>query len=328
MKLEQIGFYTLSDKRASQTSGISPMWRCEMLVTKNCNFKCPYCRGFNTFSRECGADINLDVALKTIDIWTTEGLKNIRFSGGEPTFYEHLNKLVKRCKKCGVEKIAISSNGSRDFWIYQELIDNGVNDFSISLDACCSTLGDTMAGVANNWDTVVENIYQLSRRTYVTVGVVLTKETAGDAKNIIKFAHELGVADIRIISAAQYNELVDGLSEIPQPILDAHPILKYRVDHFTQGRNVRGIQEYDTHRCYLVQDDSVVAGQWHFPCVINMREGGQPIGKVGPNMRQERVEWSKQHNTFTNPICCQNCLDIWIDYNNRCHSYHNRRHND
>lgn len=319
MKLEKIGFYTLSDHRVSQASGTSPMWRCEIILTERCNFKCPYCRGLSVLSMDCEKDIDIKVAKETLETWIKDGLRNIRFSGGEPTLYPYLNDLVRMCKEGGVERIAVSSNGSMPFKVYEELIDNGVNDFSISLDACCASFGDKMAGVDGKWEIVVENIKKIAKLTYVTLGVVLTPETVDDTQQIIEFAHSLGVADIRIISAAQYNELVKGLSDISQEILDSHPILKYRVEHFNEGRNVRGIQEYDSHKCFLVRDDSVVAGKWHFPCVIHMREGGLPIGEVGPNMRKERLAWLENHNSFNDPICRKNCLDVCIDYNNKCH---------
>ncbi|MFA5572290.1 MAG: radical SAM protein [Candidatus Bathyarchaeia archaeon] len=317
MKLEEIGFYTLTDARAAQTSNTSPMWRCEMILTGRCNFKCPYCRGVGVISRDCSEDMELSRALTVLDTWLDAGLKNIRFSGGEPTLYAWLPNLVDYCKQSSVEHIAISTNGSQDLGMYKRLIDVGVNDFSISLDACCATFGDKMSGISGKWDTVVENIRQLSKLTYVTVGVVLTPDNVESTKEIIEFAHSLGVADIRIISAAQYNEVLAGLQDISQDILDAHPILKYRINNFSNGRNVRGIRETDCHKCHLVKDDSVVAGKWHFPCVIHMREGGQPIGAVGHSMREERMEWFRTTNTFEHSICRQNCLDVCIDYNNK-----------
>ena len=45
MKLEDIGFYTLSNERARKTSVISPIMRAELILTDRCNFRCPYCRG-------------------------------------------------------------------------------------------------------------------------------------------------------------------------------------------------------------------------------------------------------------------------------------------
>jgi molybdenum cofactor biosynthesis enzyme MoaA len=314
MRLEDIGFYTLSDERAKKASGTSPMWRGELLVTGECNFSCNYCRGPcagleepSTFNR----------AAETVDLWTKDGLKNLRISGGEPTLWEMLCGLVIRARISGVERVAISTNGSAERSEYERLIDAGVNDFSISLDACCASQGDSISGVSGSWEKIVENTSWLSDRAYVTVGVVLTEENIGEMLDIVRFAHELGVADIRIISAAQDNRLLTDSLEIEKEILDSHPVLKYRARNIAVGRNVRGLRPMDPNRCYLVQDDSAVAGGYHYPCIIYLREGGAPIGKVSENMREERVRWSLSHNTKLDSICKANCLDVCIDYNTR-----------
>ena len=145
MSLDTIGFYTLSEKRALNASAVSPMQRCEMILTDRCNFKCPYCRGLRN---DCKGDLPLDEAKETLHLWCQSGLQNVRFSGGEPLTYAGLDELVFLAKIWGVRRIAISSNGSFPLSRYNELIDLGVNDFSISLDACCSALGDRMAGVS------------------------------------------------------------------------------------------------------------------------------------------------------------------------------------
>jgi len=313
--LENIGFYTLTDERAKNTSETSPMWRCEMILTPRCNFACTYCRGLSVLSEDCSEDIDYSTAEFTLSQWINQGLRNVRFSGGEPTLYPHLVELVYQCRRGGVSRIAISTNGSMDFGVYEKLIEAGVNDFSISLDACCATFGDKMAGVNGSWNKVVGNIRKISALTYVTVGVVLTEENVDTVSDIVCFAHSLGVADIRIISAAQYNDVLFGLDKIPQEVLDAHPILAYRVRNFKNGRNVRGIDKDDCRRCHLVKDDSVVAGKWHYPCVIYMREGGHAIGEVSPDMRRERIKWFETHDSFIDPICRGNCLDVCLDYN-------------
>jgi len=314
--LNNIGFYTLTDKRARETH--LHLERCEMIVTSFCNFRCPYCRGVEAYSKDCNGHIDFANASFVISNWIEDKLKNIRFSGGEPTLYPRILDLVQMAKKGGINRIAISSNGSLPKEKYESLLDAGVNDFSISLDACCAENADKMAGRKGYFQTVINNIEWLSKETYVTVGIVLTKETESTVVDVIKFAHDLGVSDIRIITAAQYNGLLSKLEHLSEDILSAHPVLKYRVNNLISGRNVRGINNGDTNRCYLVQDDSVVAGNWHFPCVIHMREGGEPIGKVSSKMREERYRWSLNHNTHEDVICKNNCLDCLVDYNNVC----------
>lgn len=315
MKLEDIGFYTLFDARARDSSATSPMQRCEMILTYKCNFKCAYCRGPK---EGYGEDTAPEQALETLKYWCDDGLRNVRFSGGEPLSYSALEMVVAYAAISDVERIAVSTNGSFPLQCYLKLFDLGVNDFSISLDACCAADGDQIAGVAGSWKRVASNIRELSKLTYVTVGIVLTESNISRTLEIIETAHDLGVADIRLITAAQYNrESLRFLRLVRQEVLEAHPILKYRVNNLLKGRNVRGLQETDNNRCPLLFDDSVVHGKYHYPCVIYLREHGKAIGEVGPSMRAERVKWATEHDTFADEICRKNCLDVCIDYNNK-----------
>ena len=318
-KLESIGFYTLEDKRASNANINSPMWRCELIITEYCNFNCPYCRGLCNYiygNRKI-KQLSFSEIKKIIDIWCKKTpLKNIRFSGGEPTLHKDILKIISYAKTKGIEIIALSTNGSNKIKLYKKLIKAGVNDFSISLDACCADAGDKMAGeIKGSWEKVVQNIKEISKLTYVTVGVVYNENNIKQLKETIVFAHNLGVADIRIISSAQYNKNKN--VTIDAKILKAHPILNYRINNIKKGESVRGMKKTDANTCNLLIDDCIVAGDYHFPCVIYMREKGNPIGKVNENMREERIEWIKNHNCYKDLICRKNCLDVCIHYNNR-----------
>lgn len=322
MLLDEIGFYTLTEDRVSCSSIYTPLWRCELILTDRCNFKCPYCRGLKD---DCKKDLSLEEAARIISYWGKEHLKNIRFSGGEPTLYPYLKQLVVLASNKGIERIALSTNGSASLELYKELIDLGVNDFSISLDACCSNFGEEMAGgVKIVWENIVSNIRELSKLTYVTVGIVLTEKNIKDAKDIISFAHSLGVGDIRVIPAAQYSESFKVLNEIDDIL--SHRILHYRVNNYKKGRDIRGLTISDNSQCPLVLDDMAISGKYHFPCIIYMREHGDPIGTTENlnKIRPDREGWFKTHNTQTDKICRKNCLDVCRDFNNKWKMYADR----
>jgi len=315
--LDDIGFYTLSEERAHLTSSSSPLMRCELLVTDRCNFNCPYCR-----SAKNKKDLSRADAFSTVGHWIKSGLVNLRISGGEPTLWPYLVDLVTYARRAGVERIAISTNGSADTSLYTELLKAGVDDFSISLDGGCCAVGDAMAGgIEGAWDKVVENIKYVSSKTYCTVGIVFTEDNVDECVGVVEFAASLGVSDIRIISSAQYNRALIGLKKLPSRIVDQFPILNYRIGNMRQGRDVRGMSQSDFKHCYLALDDMAVSGNKHYPCIIHLREGGEAIGDVGPNMRQEREQWVYNHDCFQDPICRQNCLDICVQYNNACGGY-------
>lgn len=314
-QLESIGFYTLTDSRAQSCSVDSPLWRCELLVTSRCNFNCPYCR------KRSEPDIDSALAYKTISGWICEGLRNIRFSGGEPTLYDSLFDLVYMARRAHVEHVAVSTNGSAEQGLYEKLLIAGVNDFSVSLDACCAATADKMSGTQGQWVRVVQNIQFLAARTYATVGIVLSENNVSEAEQTILLADSCGVADIRIIPAAQVASALPALN-LPDAVLARHPILKYRATNITAGRSVRGLSATDNPRCPLVLDDMAVDERgYHYPCIIYLRECGEPIGLFRGDMRQARRErqfWAEQHDCFNDPICRTNCLDVCVDYNNRC----------
>lgn len=120
--------------------------------------------------------------------------------------------------------------------------------------------------------------------------------------------------------------MIEGVEGISDDILGAHPILHYRVNNIKRGRPVRSIEEYDSPRCFLPIDDSVAAGGYHFPCVIYLREGGDPIGEITDDMRRARIEWSEKHRPQDDSICSKNCLDVCVDHNNACALKHELRH--
>jgi len=245
------------------------------------------------------------------------GLRNVRFSGGEPTLYPDIGRLVDYCVEGGVERIAISTNGTASLRLYDDLLARGVNDFSISLDSGCCSIGDKMAGKNGAWETAVASIRHLTPLTYVTVGMVFTDDNIEECIDAVKFVHGLGVADIRIIPAAQQNRVLTQLCALPQDVLDAHPILHYRILNAQESVPVRGLNREDSHKCWLALDDIATAGGYHFPCVIYLREQGDYIGKMSDTVRMDRAKWISHHDTHMDKICKANCLDVCRDYNNR-----------
>ena len=307
--LDDIGFYTLSDSRALRvaTTFNPPLSRCEVLLSNRCNFRCPYCR------RVGGPDADQTEIKRLLDRWIADGLQAVRFSGGEPTLWPGLVKFVAYAAQ-SIPRVAISTNGSATSDLYRELVDAGANDFSVSLDACCAADGEQMSGgVRGAWERVVETIRYLSARTYVTVGVVLTEDNQSRLNDVVQLAHSLGVADIRIIPAAQTAATLP-VGALP---VTGHPILRWRWERLRAGLPVRGLYAGDSPRCSLVLDDMAVMDGQHYPCIIYLREGGAPIGPVGPTMREERRRWCNSHRSDLDPICSRQCLDFCVAHNNR-----------
>ena len=310
--LENIGFYTLFDSRI--TNPQYDWYRVEIILTGRCNFNCPYCRHIG------GEDIDYNSLTRFIskNLYSTFA---IRFSGGEPTLYKELPELIAYSVLCGIPKIAISTNGYSNIKYYKELIRYGVNDISISLDACCASDAQEMSGgISDAFGRVSSNIKELSRLTYVTVGVVLNEKNQERFKDIVEYAHSLGVSDIRVVPASQNSDRLQDIT-IRDEILQKHSILRYRYNNMKDGIPIRGLIDDFPQRCGLVLDDMAIMGNKHYPCIIHMREGGNPIGSIDGDIKRDRQNWYCNHNIQEDEICKNNCLDVCLLYNLKYANY-------
>jgi molybdenum cofactor biosynthesis enzyme MoaA len=314
--LEQMGFYTLTDSRCRDTTGTSPLGRCVLVVTERCNFACPYCRTHD------GRHMRTEHARQVIRLWAENGLFALMLTGGEPTVHPGLLEMVKFAKGMGIPRVGLGTNGAADPELYGALVDSGVDDFSISLDADNAEDGALLSGRSREtWHRVVENTRALAARTRVTVGVVVTEANVGRAAQVVRFALDLGVADVRVNPAAQYAERLPAMDLDPE-LTRGHPVLAWRLRNQALGVGVRGLRDDDPDRCWLALDEMTVNQRDHYPCFIYMREGGKPIGPVGADVRAQRARWVQHHNPKDDPICRRNCPDCLVAFNRRFELLH------
>ena len=316
MKLENMGFYTLNDKRALTSSSETNLKRCELVITNKCNFGCPECPVANIKSN----DISIEEAKQTLDYWIDNGVETIQFSGGEPTLHSDLPELVKYCKNKDVKNIVLATNGTADIHLYTELIKCGVSEFSVSIYSHCFLGVKIPTEVNGFWMTIIKNIQKIAKKSRITVGLDFSSTTSDDIVSNITFISALGADDIRLTTNEPVNEFINELNEIPTDVLLKHPILKYRVQKIINNASQPGVCPRDSSKCYLVLDDITVSEGNHYPCMIYMRNGGQAIGKVSKDMRGERKNWVQSHNAHKDSICSKNCLAICVAFNNKANT--------
>ena len=82
-------------------------------ITERWNLQCPHCF-VNTPAHKKRDEISLEQAVRFIK---KSNLSHISFTGGEPTLYPGIEKLIETCLDCGIG-VGLSSNGYRN----QELL--------------------------------------------------------------------------------------------------------------------------------------------------------------------------------------------------------------
>jgi len=311
MKLEDIGFLEVVDERAQMIAS-GKLSYCEWIITSNCNFNCPYC---NRLEPRNTPDLTIDQIRSYTKTLAGMDCKYVHLTGGEPTTRKDLRDIVRMIREFNI-RVGISTNGSRRLTYYEDLIEAGVELFSISLDVHQRDLNPKFTMVpANVFDVVASNIRELSKMVYTNVGVVFNDDNAERYGEIIEFISGLGTYDIRIMTATRYNKIIS--FDLDSGLLAQHPILKFRVENFNAGRNMRGSGLSTTPRCHLVRDDITIFGEDFYPCAVYIREGGLPIGKFGADNVELRESWFESHNSHRDEICRTYCMDFKCRFNDR-----------
>ena len=109
-------------------------------LTERCNFKCQYCTvsDANIEYTPKNKLLKEDDFLRMIHLFVKAGVDKIRLTGGEPTIYKGLSRMIYEIGKMPQVKIlGMTTNGATLYKKLDEYKQNGLNRLNISLDTFC-----------------------------------------------------------------------------------------------------------------------------------------------------------------------------------------------
>jgi len=170
-------------------------------VTDRCDFRCVYCMA-ETMQFLPRADIlSLEELYRVAAAFVRLGVTKIRITGGEPLVRNNIVSLCERISALpGLERLCMTSNGSRLVAMAAQLRQAGVQQLNISLDSLdpqrfrrltrTGQLSDVLAGIdaalAVGFDRIKLN------------SVILNGDNDSDSVPLVAFARDKGI-DIRFI---------------------------------------------------------------------------------------------------------------------------------
>ena len=106
-------------------------------VTDKCNLRCFYCmpnEGIDFVKQK--QLMSYEELLRIVNVLSVRGVSKIRITGGEPFLRKDIMYFIKQLSQTkGIDKIAITTNGTRTLKHLEELLSYGVKDFNLSIDS-------------------------------------------------------------------------------------------------------------------------------------------------------------------------------------------------
>ncbi len=180
-----------------------------ILFLPHCNMRCPYCHATHLVRNPNELEsIPLEVVAKSIEKHK-EWLDGVVISGGEPTFHDDLDMLIKIFKNMGL-KVRLDSNGTNpdkiEDLIQRELIDCIAMDIKAPLrDGKYNEVGGvlcSLSDLARSIKLIMESGIEYEFRTTVCPAFL-------NKADVVEIAHSIAGASRYILQAFRPTNCLD-----------------------------------------------------------------------------------------------------------------------
>ncbi len=325
-----------------------PLHRITVLLTYACNLACPYCK---TIAR---SKAELDERAQKRSVYTLDGfaglldshagtaIQHVHFTGGEATLVRALPDMIREARRRGVERISITSNGTAPPATYLALVEAGIDEIRVSLDASEAGLGSRLTLRRRAFDSTVRTLEALgaARRGgaafFLIVNTVVglaNRDVCRRNADVVRFVLGFGPDDVKLITEVDARdtlgvfpgvarvraELADVLAGYPDHAL---PLLRRKLATVfaPDAVGLEDVPPSDGWRCYIPLTERTVDGAYYYPCSVYLREGGAPLGRIDdpqPVQRARTAAFVRDGDCLRDPICRRYCLACTKAYNVR-----------
>jgi cyclic pyranopterin phosphate synthase len=168
-------------------------------VTDRCDLRCVYCMAEHMTFLPKAEVLTLEELDRIASVFIALGVRKLRLTGGEPLVRKGLLGLVERlCRHLAagaLDEIAITTNGTRLALFAGDLARLGVRRVNVSMD---TLRPDLFARLTRGGDLAqVQAGIEAARAAGLEVkinAVALARDNAGEIPDLVKWAHERGMA--------------------------------------------------------------------------------------------------------------------------------------
>jgi radical SAM protein with 4Fe4S-binding SPASM domain len=179
----------------------------KVYLTRRCNLRCWMCGAWIN-GHDGGEELSADEVKRAVTQAKILGLANLKLFGGEPMLRLDVEEIVEHAAGMGI-RCSLTTNGTL---LSQEraraLVDAGLAELDLSLDASHPALHDEIRGCPGTWMRAMHGLQWLvahrdtvrirGRRVFIRANAVVMRQNYEDMPRLVKVLSDLDVDEIAL----------------------------------------------------------------------------------------------------------------------------------
>lgn len=328
-----------------------PLHRITVFLTYGCNLACPYCKTIVRGKADLVARPEKKIVysharfVALLDVHAGTPVQHLHFTGGEATLVPGLPEMVREAKRRGVERASITSNGTAPLETYRALVEAGIDEIRISLDADDADLGRSLTLRRDAFGVTVKTLEALAalrreRPFFLIVNCVVGLANRERLPRLLAFILGFQPDDVKLITEVDVRDTLGTFAAAARVKADldtllarfppgAFPLLRRKLATVfaVDAIGLEDVSASSDWRCYIPLTERTVDGAYYYPCSVYLREGGRPLGALDEPaalQRSKTAAFVREGDCLNDPICRRYCLACTKRYNIRANERRDR----
>jgi len=284
----------------------------EILIWYACSANCFFCSNDPVWRNVDPRSVagRTSEILKQISDAKKKGFKILGLTGGEPTIYPDILKVIAFAKSLDFQTIRIQTNAMRlsDFDFCKKIIEAGVNFVKFSITGHKAAIHDYQSQVPGNFE---RNMQALDNLAKLEVGAeVNTVVTKINYKFLPQFVAKMGEKKVSriVVIFPLYTGRMATRPDMHVSLSQARPYIQEAID-LAKDLGMFNIILLNIPLCFMIGYENHVSERRPFNVEISTPMGGK-IQRVQENMESGKIK---------SLVCRQcrynsECLGVWREY--------------
>jgi MoaA/NifB/PqqE/SkfB family radical SAM enzyme len=203
----------------------------KLYLTRRCNLRCIMCTAW-TDDGDGREELSTEDVIRVVAEARRLGLAHLKLFGGEPMLRPDLEAIVEHASKLGIRCTLITNGTLLTRQRAHSLVEAGLAQVDLSLDAADPGLHDDIRGVPGTWLRAVRGLrwiqevaQAMNRRVAIRVNTVVMRQNYQDLPNLVDLLSDLAVAEVTLNPVVPQRETQRALAS--QYLLSGEEIRRY-----------------------------------------------------------------------------------------------------